>query len=178
MDALSVGDWGRSMCPRCGLWHREVVYAFPPSGLIRRTVQKAIADAALCVLVVPVAVTAPHWHKLVACSVLERKPAVDGFVRVRNPRRELAHARSYDPKELAVFACDFAVWSRRADISAAAPCAGAYERRRRPLCGSEADYADRRRLREELLARRDARVTLQHDRTQGPEGCISDDGRV
>ena len=86
VDALSVGDCGRSMCQRCGRWHREVVYAFPPS-VIRRTVQKAKADAALCVLVVPVAVTAPHWHKLVACSVLERKPAVDGFVRVRNPRR-------------------------------------------------------------------------------------------
>jgi hypothetical protein len=36
VDALSVGDWGRSMCPRCGRWHREVVYAFPPSGLIRQ----------------------------------------------------------------------------------------------------------------------------------------------
>ena len=90
MDALSVEDWGRSMCPRCGRWHWE---AFPPSGLLGRTVQKAVANAAPCVLMGPVAVTAQHWHKLVACSVLERKPAVDGVVRVRNPRRELRWQR-------------------------------------------------------------------------------------
>ena len=87
-----VGGGGCAVGRRLRRWHREVVYAFPASGLLGRTAQKAIADAAPCVLVVPVAMTASHWHKLMACSVLERKPTVDGVVRVRNPRRELAPA--------------------------------------------------------------------------------------
>jgi hypothetical protein len=164
IDALSSLDWGQSRCPRCGGLHREVAYAFPPTGLIRHTVRKATADAALIVLVVPVAITAPHWHKLVACSVLEREPAVDGFIRVRNPQRVLNHAMGYMPKELAVFACDFSRWNARADLAGVTTCAGAYQARRRPLCGSEADQEDRRRLREALLAQRDERLTGEHGR--------------
>lgn len=159
VDALSVADWGRSKCPRCGEWHRELVYAFPPSSLIRQTIRKAIADAALCVLVVPVAITAPHWPKLLKCSVLGREQAADGYIRVRTPRKDLLHVVSYDPKELAVFVCDFAQLSQRPDFTSAPPCAGAYERRPRPLCGSEEDARDRRRLREQLFSLRDSRLT-------------------
>ena len=46
VDALSVSDWGESLCPRCGdsERHCEVGYAFPPQPLIRPFVKKAIAD--------------------------------------------------------------------------------------------------------------------------------------
>ena len=66
IDALCALDWASSSCPLCGSRHREVVYAFPPSALIRPTVEKAVADRALCVLVVPVAILAPYWGKLLA----------------------------------------------------------------------------------------------------------------
>ena len=42
-----VPDWAQSRCPFRGALHSVVVYAFPQGGLIKPTVQKAIADAAL-----------------------------------------------------------------------------------------------------------------------------------
>ena len=84
-DALSVRDWGKSRCPGCGCWHRELVYAFPPTGLIRHVVRKAVADSVVWVLVVPMATTATHWSKLVRYSLLSGKEAPDGFLRVRAP---------------------------------------------------------------------------------------------
>jgi hypothetical protein len=54
----------------CGDASREVVFAFPPSCLVRPAVEKACADRALCVLNGPVAILAPHWNKLLAASVL------------------------------------------------------------------------------------------------------------
>ena len=152
VDALMVPDWAQSRCPTCGALHREVVYAFPPGGLIKPTVRKAIADAALCVLLVPVAVIAPYWHKLVKASVLSTKPAADGFVRIRNPRTALRFAGSFDPKELAVFVCDFSLLSPRTDLAELSGCAGSFAPRQRPLCGSTGDFEDRRRLREALYA--------------------------
>ena len=163
VDALSVSDWGKSLCPSCGRWHREVLYAFPPTGLIRHVVRKGLADAAICVLVVPVATTASHWSKLVRFSLLGGRLAPDGYQRIRVPGTQLRHATSFDPKELAIFVCDFAHAGGdargRPDPPPSPPCAGAYERRARPLCGSEHDAADRRRLRERLLATRNASVT-------------------
>ena len=84
------------------------VYAFPPSGLIRHVVRKAMVDRAVCVLVVPVATTASHWPKLVRFSLLGGKEAPDGYLRIRAPGGQLRHATGFDPKELAVFVCDFA----------------------------------------------------------------------
>lgn len=56
LDALCAPDWSQSVCLVCSLSHREVLYAFPPGSLVLATVEKACADRALCVLVVPVAV--------------------------------------------------------------------------------------------------------------------------
>jgi hypothetical protein len=73
IDGLCAPDWARSMCPTCCVAHCEVVYAmytFPPSSLVRATVEKACADRALCVLLVPVAILAQHWGKLLKASVL------------------------------------------------------------------------------------------------------------
>ena len=153
VDALSVSDWGESLCPRCGNRHREVGYAFPPQPLIRPFVKKAIADSALCVVVVPVTITAPYWHKLVRASVLDSRPAVDGFLRIRNSHKLLERAGGRAPQELAVFACDFSRLNPRSDLPGLSRCAGAFARRQRPLCCSPGDLHDRRRLREALLSR-------------------------
>lgn len=96
IDALSIPDWAESLCPRCGDRHREVAYAFPPHPLIRRCVQKAIADRGLCVLVVPVAITASYWHKLVRASVLRARPA-GPVLRVRNAARSVLDAPGQTP---------------------------------------------------------------------------------
>jgi hypothetical protein len=154
LDALCVPDWSRSLCPTCGVLHREVVYAFPPPQFLRPAVEKACADRALCVLVVPVAILAPHWNKLLAASVLPRRaPYLDGFFRVRDPTRSVAWSGSSDaPAELAVFACDFGHLSPRVSLPPLSTCPGAFARRRRHLCGSEDDSRVQHRIREALLA--------------------------
>ncbi len=153
IDALCVPDWARSACPACGATHREVVFAFPPSALVRATVEKACADRALCVLLVPVAILAPHWGKLLAASALpHRAPYIDGFVRIRDPTRALSRPDPHGAAELAIFACDFGLLDPRAGLPPLSPCAGARARRLRPLCGSASDSLDRHRLREALLA--------------------------
>ena len=153
VDAFAVPDWAASQCPRCADQHREVGYAYPPHPLIRNFVKKAIADAMLCVVVVPVAVTAPYWHKLVRASVLDSRPAVDGFFRVRNPHKVVEGAAGTLPSELAVFACDFSRLHPRSDLPGPCRCAGAFARRPRPACGGHGDLEDRRRLREALQSR-------------------------
>jgi hypothetical protein len=163
VDALSVPDWKYSRCPACGALHREVVYAFPPLSSIRPAIKKATADGATIVLVVPVAIIAPLWARLVRCSILPHSLAPDGFVRIRSPGRQLRCADNFAPKELAVFVCDFTQLSTRSALAASASCGGFFSRRGRPLCGSARDFADRARLREALLARRDPRWTRPVD---------------
>ena len=58
IDALCVPDWAQSICPTCGEAHRKVLFVHPPSALVRATLEKAMADRALCALVA-VAVS-PH----------------------------------------------------------------------------------------------------------------------
>jgi hypothetical protein len=163
VDALSVLDWKYSLCPACGDLHQEVVYAFPPLSAVRHAIKKATADAATIVLVVPVAVIAPLWARLVRCSILPHSHAPDGFVRIRTPGRQLRCADKFAPKDLAVFVCDFTPLSKRPALPASAPCGGFFSRRGRPLCGSAKDFEDRARLREALLARRDPRWTKPVD---------------
>ena len=142
------------MCPACGLYHREVVYAFPPSQLVRPAVEKACVDRALCVLVVPVAILAPHWGRLLAASVLPRRsPYLDGFLRVRDPARSVVWSgSSAAPAELAIFACDFGRLSPRPSLPPLSACPGAFARRPRHLCGSADDCRVQHRIREALLA--------------------------
>ena len=152
VDALSVLDWASSNCPVCGTAHCEVVYAFPPPIMLRGAIANAMEDWALCVFVVAVAIIAPHWHKLLAASVLPRRDFPEGFLRVRQPLPLLDHAGSCRPTELAIFACDFGRLSPRAGLPPAGGCFGAHLQRPRPACGSHADLADRSLLRERLLA--------------------------
>ena len=136
IDALSVADWRSSACPVCGEVHGEVLYAFPPPTLLRATMEKAAADNARCILVVPVAVIAPHWHELLAASVLPRLAYPDGFLRVRNPKPELLHTSGYAPSELAVFACNFERSAPRGGRPPLSPCPGAFAKRARPECST------------------------------------------
>ena len=92
VDALSVLDWAVSGCPVCCTSHCEVVYAFPPPVMLRGAIAKAMEDLALCVFVVAVAIIAPHWHKLLAASVLPRRDFPEGFLRVQQPLPLLDYA--------------------------------------------------------------------------------------
>ncbi len=75
---------------------------------MRATVEKAVADSALCVLVLPVVILALYWSKLLRASVLPwAAPYADGFLRIRAPSARLLHIGGYATGELAVFACDF-----------------------------------------------------------------------
>ena len=147
-DAFTMLDWSRSLCPKCGKVHEEVVYAYPPTVLARHVVNKAMQDGARIVLVVPLAVTAPHWQKLLRASVVAN---ADRYLRVRNVPMSVSHSTADDPSELAVFVCDFKGLSGDADSDVIGACAGAYARRGRVPCGSREDEEDRRRLRAELL---------------------------
>jgi hypothetical protein len=155
IDALCVPDWARSVCPTCGLAHREVLFLHPPAALVRATVEKACADRALCVLLVPVAILQPYWGKLLAASVLPRGvPYVDGFHRIRDPGSLLSWPDARAPSELAIFACDFGRLQPREGLPPLSSCPGAFARRPRHLCGSAADARDRHYLREAMLAQR------------------------
>ena len=89
-------------------------------------------------------VTAPYctgkWHKLVRASVLDYLPAVDGFLRIRNPLKLLERAAGRAPQELAFFACYFLPGLSESR------CAGAFARRPRPFCCSPifGDVSERR----------------------------------
>jgi hypothetical protein len=94
--------------------HREVLFLHPPHHLVRAAVEKACADRALCVLLVPVSILSPHWSKLLAASVLPRGPPyADGFLRVRDPLSHLSWPDASAPAELAIFACDFGLLEPR-----------------------------------------------------------------
>lgn len=109
-------------------------------------------------LVVPVAILAPYWSKLLYASALPLgAPFVEGFVRFRSPARHLRHHGDYAPSELAVFACDFGRLEPRLGLPALSACPGAVAPRPRTACGGSADLRDRLRLREALLAQRGMR---------------------
>ena len=152
-DALCVPDWAQSRCPACGDAHREVLFVHPPSALVRPTLAKAMADRTLCALLVPVAILAPHWSKLLAALVLPRRaPYADGFLRVRDPSRALTWPDPHGPAELALFVCDFSRLQPRAALPQLSSCPGATARLPRPACGSSSDALDRHRLHEALQA--------------------------
>jgi len=150
-DALSVGDWNSSTCPACGQQHREVVFAFPPSALIPAFMAKAAADGVRGIVLVPAAVTAPHWPALMQASLADRP----GFERLRRPAKHLLTHLGSDPMpDLALFAVDFG--DPRASF--APPCPGACARRPRaprpaPAAGAGGLPVAARRLAAEIESR-------------------------
>jgi hypothetical protein len=143
-DALSMGSWSSSICPVCHLEHREAIYAYPPSTLLHKVVDKAIADGAVGILVVNLSITSPVWHKLLKASVL---PGPDGYIRIRKARLMLQPNPGTHAAELALFPCDFGRLRGNPNGWSDPGCAGAFRPRTRPPCGSTADAAERQALR-------------------------------
>jgi hypothetical protein len=119
----------------------------PPTALFNRFIAKAIADGVRAIVVMPLAVSAPYWTKLLRASVF---PNEDGYVRVS--RQPYAPPDSDTAGELAIFAVDFTLWSSRRRTSSPAPPCGleALFRGRDPL-GFLVDQDERRRIRARLV---------------------------
>ena len=146
-DAFTVPDWDRSICPSCGLLHRETLFAFPPPPLLNAFVAKARADGVRAIVVTPLSVSAPYWSKMLRASVV---PNADGYLRVR---RQQSHLGSDVDGELAIFAVDFSQHATRLRPDLPAPPCGAEAAfRGRCLAGSPLDQAERARIHAELAA--------------------------
>lgn len=148
VDALAVTDWRSSLCPCCGCTHRETIFAFPPSILIRRFIAKARTDGVRGVIIVPLAVTSAYWPRLMSASL-----SINGqpFVRLRNPSDMLENADGFSSPSLAIFAVDFGPDSSRCADHCAPVCGQESAWRGRPVLGNPADVEDRRRIRDELV---------------------------
>ena len=151
-DAFSVGDWGCSLCPSCNCWHREVLFAYPPTKLIPRFIAKARADGPRAVVVVPLAISAPYWARLLRASV---STDPKGYTAIR--KQQQADPTSDAAGNLAVFPVDF--WGEKSRLrgdSCVIRCGLEASFRGRPSAGSIEDQADRARILSEL------RSTLRH----------------
>ena len=153
VNALAQLDWGTSMCPHCGLRHRECGYAFPPRDLIPPFVAKAKADGFRGVLVVPFVTSHASWPTLMAASLT---PAVGSFNRCVVVAASPAYVRNGDPvlgtHRLAVLAVDFTRVQPRVFGDLAPACSKAHELRPRPTLVSDVSERDRSRIRAEIVA--------------------------
>ena len=145
VDALAVTDWNCSSCPHCHAVHRESIFAFPPRALLRRFIAKARADGARGVIIVPFAISAFYWPRLLAAA----RPIADKLV-IRNPGSMLADSSGFLPPALAVFAIDFGLDSAHCSDLYAPACGQEGAWRGRPLLGHPSDVADRRQIHIEL----------------------------
>ena len=93
IDAFTMLDWSQSRCLVCGECHEEVVYAYPPTVLARQTANKAMQDGAKMILVVPLAVTSPHWQKLLRASVVANSERCMRVRGVQGPGERVARIR-------------------------------------------------------------------------------------
>jgi len=145
-DAFTVGDWACSLCPCCHRWHREVLFVYPPTKLIPRFIAKARADGIRAIVVVPLAVSAPYWARLLKASVsMDAK----GFTAVR--KQQHADPTSDAAGNLAIFPVDF--WGEKSRLrgdSCVPRCGSEASFRGRPPLGSPEDRADRARILSEL----------------------------
>gem|GEM_PF-2417476 len=146
VDALSVTDWNCSVCPVCGLVHRETLFAFPPASLLRRFLAKAEADGIRAVIIVPFSITSPFWRRLLEAAL----PVDDRgspFVHLRDLSELLVSPERYRGTSLAMFAADFSrLRPHQADLFVPG-CGQEGALRGRPRLGSPQDQADRLRIR-------------------------------
>lgn len=152
VDALAVTDWNTSTCPHCNRSHRETIFAFPPTALIRRFISKARADGIRALVLVPFAITASYWPRLLAaCRPVDNRK----FRHLRNPGSVLVDASGFSSPSLALFAVDF---SGTPDAHPPG-CGQETAWRGRPPLGHPIDRHDRLRIRsalEQRLRRLDA----------------------
>lgn len=136
---------------------------------MRRFVAKAQADGARGVVLVPLAITASYWPRLVAAA---RPIGNQSFVHIRNPETVLVDAQGHLPPALAVFAVDFGSSSPRRCDSYAPACGQERAWRGRPLLGHPSDVADRKRIHDELQRRlRNADVGIDASSLLALRGC-------
>ena len=151
-DALAQLDWGQSLCPHCGRFHRECAYAFPPRGLLAAFVAKARSDGLRGVIVVPFVPSDPAWPTLAAASCTTVAGQRDPCVIVPNTPM---YVRDGDDlggaQRLAVMAVDFSRWSKRPFSAVAAPCGHHRGLRASQQRLGSRDADDQRRLAEALL---------------------------
>jgi len=148
-DAFTVPDWDRSLCPGCGTFHREVVLAFPPTPLIGTCISKARSDQVRGIFIVPAAVTAPYWGRLLAASLIRTNP---GYISIAQAASVLRHTGSYGVQKLAVFVVDFRRAAvARVQLPSSPGCGLECAARGRANPGALADDADRARLKAALL---------------------------
>lgn len=145
VDALSVTDWDRSICPSCGSTHRETIFAFPPRALLRRFMSKAEEDEIRGIVIVPLSITAFFWSRLLDVAI-PLNGNNNPFVSVRNLKDALVEPRQFKGSSLAIFAVDFSLRGRRPSNGLSPPCGQEATHRARPPLGQPQDLDDRRRI--------------------------------
>lgn len=145
VDALSVTDWDRSVCPSCGSTHRETIFAFPPRALLRRFMSKAEEDEIRGIVIVPLSITAFYWRRLLDVA-LPLNGNNTPFVSVRNLKDALVEPRQFRGSSLAIFAVDFSLRGRRRSNGLSPPCGQEATHRARPPLGQPQDVEDRWRI--------------------------------
>jgi hypothetical protein len=158
VDALSVTDWNSSVCPACGMEHRETLFVFAPPSLLRRFMAKAEADEIRANVVVPFSVTA-IYGRLLTEAALPVNDAGEYFLVLRNLQQWLVDPELYKGAKLALFAVDFSRLGSRLP-NAFVPDRGQEACfRGRPRHGCIRDQDDRRCIQ---LARRQRTVHGNH----------------
>jgi hypothetical protein len=86
VDAFTIRSWNQSAC-KCGCFHRETVFVFPPIGLERTIVRRARSDGVKGVFVVPTAYQSGYWMALRNHSIAmaELNDKASNFVGVQAP---------------------------------------------------------------------------------------------
>ena len=147
-DALAQPDWGQSLCPACGQWHREFAFAFPPRGLLAPFVAKARVDGLRGVVAIPFTTSHASWPALAAASLTPPSRGVDPCIVVPvSPTYVHGFDGATGAQRLAIMAVDFTRSSGRDFSRSTPPCGGHVSPRPRPSLQSPADEADRARIR-------------------------------
>lgn len=154
VDALSVTDWNSSVCPACGMEHRETLFVFAPPSLLRRFMAKAEADEVRAIVIVPFSVTAFYWRLLTEVA-LPVNDAGEFFLVLRNLQQWLVNPELYKGAKLALFAVDFSRQGSRLPNALSPGCGQEARFRGRPRHGCVRDQDDRRRI--QLALRQRAR---------------------
>ena len=129
-DALAQPDWNSSRCPWCGESHMEVGYAFPLAALVVPTLQKAVADRARLLLLVPYSPAAAYcqWQRVTSATLAGDGRPLHVF---HNLAAHLRHAGAYNPDSQALFALDFNLRPCANDFLHAAQCGQEFLARQR-----------------------------------------------
>jgi hypothetical protein len=160
VDALSVTDWNSSVCPACGMEHRETLFVFAPPSLLRRFMAKAEADEVRAIVIVPFSVTAFYWRFLTEVA-LPVNDAGEFFLVLRNLRQWLVNPELYRGAKLALFAVDFSRQGSRLPNALSPGCGQEARFRGRPRHGCVRDQDDRRRI----------QLALRQRSRPGNHGC-------